>query len=73
MEDVITVKLEHFDLPKEQIQFSAFPKKILNTTDGEYRIVITNNRKTVRFFLLHATDRVKKITQAIQMRCFCLL
>nr|WP_081873212.1 GNAT family N-acetyltransferase [Brevibacillus laterosporus] len=69
LENIITVtlelfkekyvnELEAFDLPEEQLQFSALPKEILNTTDGEYGIVITNNGQAVGFFLLHATDRV---------------
>lgn len=58
-EDKFLNELENFDLPKEQIQFSALPKDILNTTDGQYRIVITNNGQAVGFFLLHATDKVK--------------
>lgn len=51
--------LENFDLPQQQIQFSALPKEILNTTDGQYRIVITHDEQAVGFFLLHATERVK--------------
>lgn len=51
--------LENFDLPQQQIQFSALPKEIINTTDGQYRIVITHQEQAVGFFLLHTTERVK--------------
>lgn len=65
-----SVKLEHFDakflhdlenfaLPQEQIQFSALPKEIINTTDRQYRIVIAHDELAVGFFLLHTSDRVK--------------
>ncbi|MFJ5761991.1 GNAT family N-acetyltransferase [Neobacillus sp. NPDC093182] len=52
-------QLNSFELPKEQEQFTALPKKITEVADGQYRIVILSGNVPVGFFLLHATDRVK--------------
>jgi RimJ/RimL family protein N-acetyltransferase len=53
-------QLHSFELPKEQEQFTALPKKINEVSDGQYRIVIISGNEPVGFFLLHATDRVKE-------------
>ena len=52
-------QLHSFELPEEQEQFTALPKKITEVADGQYRIVILSENEPVGFFLLHATDRVK--------------
>ena len=51
--------LDSFELPKEQVQFTSLPGNYKEVTEGQYRIVILNDREPVGFFLLHATDRVK--------------
>lgn len=71
MEKMKTVELVHFskdyenelnsfELPEEQEQFTALPKKITEVADGQYRIVILSEHEPVGFFLLHATVRVKE-------------
>lgn len=51
--------LDYFELPKEQVQFTSLPSNYKEVIEGQYRIVILNDREPVGFFLLHATDRVK--------------
>lgn len=53
------VILDSFELPKEQIQFTSLPSNYTEIIEGQYRIVILNDREPVGFFLLHKTDRVK--------------
>ena len=71
MERVDYVKLEHFsekyldglksfELPEEQVKFTALPSKYLDVTEGQYRIVIVNQNEPVGFFILHSTERVMK-------------
>ncbi|WP_260288965.1 GNAT family N-acetyltransferase [Peribacillus aracenensis] len=71
MEKVDYVELKHFsneyldvlnsfELPEEQMQFTALPNKILETTEGQHRIVILSENEPVGFFLLHSTERVKE-------------
>lgn len=52
--------LNSFELPEEQVQFTALPSKILEATEGQYRIVILSENEPVGFFLLHSTERVKE-------------
>ncbi|MFS0605313.1 GNAT family N-acetyltransferase [Peribacillus frigoritolerans] len=52
--------LNSFELPEEQVQFTALPNKILEATEGQYRIVILSENEPVGFFLLHSTERVKE-------------
>ncbi|MGG3943885.1 GNAT family N-acetyltransferase [Peribacillus psychrosaccharolyticus] len=51
--------LNSFELPEEQVQFTALPNKILEATEGKHRIVILSENEPVGFFLLHSTERVK--------------
>ncbi|WP_045927237.1 GNAT family N-acetyltransferase [Bacillus siamensis] len=51
--------LDSFELPKVQVQFTSLPGNYKEVTEGQYRIVILNDREPVGFFLLHATDEVK--------------
>lgn len=51
--------LTSFDLDKEQAKFTALPSEYFEFTEGQYRIVILNEKEPVGFFVLHATDRVK--------------
>ncbi|MCZ0875237.1 GNAT family N-acetyltransferase [Peribacillus frigoritolerans] len=71
MEKVDYVELKHFsneyfdvlnsfELPEEQVQFTALPNKILEATEGQHRIVILSENEPVGFFLLHSTERVKE-------------
>jgi ribosomal protein S18 acetylase RimI-like enzyme len=53
-------ELNSFELPEEQEQFTALPKKITKVADGQYRIVILSEHVPVGFFLLHASERVKE-------------
>lgn len=52
--------LNSFELPEEQGQFTALPKKFLEVTEGQHRIVILSEKEPVGFFLLHSTERVKE-------------
>ncbi|MFJ5717870.1 GNAT family N-acetyltransferase [Neobacillus sp. NPDC093127] len=52
--------LNSFELPEEQVQFTALPRKILEVAEGQHRIVILSENEPVGFFLLHATERVKE-------------
>jgi RimJ/RimL family protein N-acetyltransferase len=52
--------LNFFELPEEQGQFTALPKKFLEVTEGQHRIVILSEKEPVGFFLLHSTERVKE-------------
>ena len=71
MEKVHYVELKHysdeyldvlnsFELPEEQGQFTALPRKILEVKEGQHRIVILSENEPVGFFLLHSTERVKE-------------
>lgn len=71
MEKMKTVELVHyskehenllnsFELPEEQEQFTALPKRITDLINGQYRIVILSGNEPVGFFILHATERVKE-------------
>ncbi|MCK1986091.1 MULTISPECIES: GNAT family N-acetyltransferase [unclassified Peribacillus] len=71
MEKVDYVELKHFsneyldvlnsfELPEEQVQFTALPNKILEATEGQHRIVILSENEPVGFFLLHSAERVKE-------------
>ena len=71
MEKVEHVELKHFsdeyfdilntfELPEEQVQFTALPNQILKETEGQHRIVILSENEPVGFFLLHSTARVKE-------------
>ncbi|WP_410769980.1 GNAT family N-acetyltransferase [Fontibacillus sp. BL9] len=51
--------LDGFELPEDQIRFTALPKEIQSVTEGQYRIVIASDGVPVGFFMLHATERVK--------------
>ncbi|MGD7060308.1 GNAT family N-acetyltransferase [Bacillus altitudinis] len=51
--------LTSFNLNKEQEKFTALPSEYFEFTEGQYRIVILNEKEPVGFFVLHATDRVK--------------
>ncbi|TQR20709.1 GNAT family N-acetyltransferase [Psychrobacillus vulpis] len=53
-------KLNSFELPEEQKQFSALPNKFEEITEGQYRIVILNDDEPVGFFLLNSTERLKE-------------
>lgn len=52
--------LNSFELPEEQVQFTALPNKILEATEGQHRIVILSENEPVGFFILHSTERVKE-------------
>lgn len=52
--------LNSFELPDEQVQFTALPNKILEATEGQHRIVILSENEPVGFFILHSTERVKE-------------
>ncbi|WHY85816.1 GNAT family N-acetyltransferase [Neobacillus novalis] len=52
--------LNSFELPEEQVQFTALPRKILQVAEGQHRIVILSENEPVGFFLLHSTERVKE-------------
>ncbi|UTR10093.1 GNAT family N-acetyltransferase [Evansella sp. LMS18] len=52
--------LNSFELPEEQVQFTALPGKYKDVDEGQHRIVILNGTKPVGFFLLHSTERVKE-------------
>ena len=52
--------LNSFELPEEQGQFTALPRKILEVKEGLHRIVILSENEPVGFFLLHSTERVKE-------------
>jgi RimJ/RimL family protein N-acetyltransferase len=54
--------LNSFNLPKEQVQYTALPCEITEVTEGQYPIVILNDNTPVGFFLLHSTERVKEYT-----------
>lgn len=54
--------LNSFELPEEQVQFTALPNKILEATEGQQRIVILSENEPVGFFILHSTERVKEYT-----------
>lgn len=52
-------KLNSFQLPKEQEQFTSLPKNYIEVSEGQHRIVILSEEEPVGFFILHSTDRVK--------------
>ncbi|GAF66751.1 putative acetyltransferase [Bacillus sp. TS-2] len=54
--------LKKFQLPEEQVKFTALPEEMLNISEGQYRIVILSKGMPVGFFLLHSTERVKEYT-----------
>lgn len=54
--------LNNFELPEDQSQFTALPKEVVDVTDGEYPIVLLNDKVPVGFFLLHSTERVRNYT-----------
>lgn len=50
-----------FELPEEQEQFTALPKDVMESGEGQFPVVIVkNNDNPVGFFILHATKRVKE-------------
>jgi RimJ/RimL family protein N-acetyltransferase len=55
--------LRSFTLPEEQEQFTALPKDVLETGEGQFPIVITKEDHPVGFFILHTTERVKEFTE----------
>ena len=54
--------LKEFELPDDQVQFTAHPKEALNVVEGQHPIVILADGHPVGFFILHATERVKEYT-----------
>lgn len=54
--------LAEFELPDDQVQFTAHPKEALNIVEGQHPIVILADGHPVGFFILHATERVKEYT-----------
>ena len=67
--------LDAFELPGEQVQFTSLPSHYKEVTEGQYRIVILDEREPVGFFLLHATDRVKDYSdnpQAMLLTAFSI-
>ncbi|WP_127593140.1 GNAT family N-acetyltransferase [Paenibacillus lautus] len=54
--------LNEFELPDDQVQFTAHPKEALNLVEGQFPIVILADDHPVGFFILHATERVKEYT-----------
>ncbi|MEH7254828.1 GNAT family N-acetyltransferase [Neobacillus niacini] len=84
MEKVECVELKHFsneyldvlnsfELPEEQVQFTALPNKILEATEGQHRIVILSENEPVGFFLLHSTERVKEYSDNPKAMLFTAL
>lgn len=74
MRDTTVVELKHFseeykerldcfELPEEQGQFTALPKKYFTVSEGQHRIVIVHDNEPVGFFLLHTTERVKEYSE----------
>ncbi|MBT2708155.1 GNAT family protein [Bacillus sp. ISL-47] len=55
--------LVSFELPEEQAQFTALPKEVLETREGQFPVVITKDDYPVGFFILHTTERVKEFTE----------
>ncbi|KRT89973.1 GNAT family N-acetyltransferase [Bacillus glycinifermentans] len=51
--------LKGFELPEEQRRFTALPRDVMQSGDGQYPIVIVSEGTPVGFFLLHSTERVK--------------
>ncbi|MGY4787273.1 GNAT family N-acetyltransferase [Bacillus sp. OHL2] len=51
--------LKSFELDKEQAKFTTLPSEYFEFTEGQYRIVILNEKEPVGFFVLNSTDRVK--------------
>ncbi len=49
-----------FELPDNQMKFTAFPSKVLDVQKGKYPIVIVEDDIPVGFFMLHSTSRVKE-------------
>ncbi|MED4130656.1 GNAT family N-acetyltransferase [Shouchella miscanthi] len=56
-------QLLDFQLPDDQIKFSALPGELLNTSKGQYKIVITYENNAAGFFLLNSTRRVKDYSE----------
>lgn len=47
-----------FELPDDQVKFTALPSKVLDAQEGQFPIVIVEDDNPVGFFMLHSTSRV---------------
>ncbi|AFH63297.1 GNAT family N-acetyltransferase [Paenibacillus caseinilyticus] len=50
--------LDAFELPAEQLQFTALPKDALSQAADQHPIVILSEGTPVGFFVLHSSERV---------------
>jgi len=48
-----------FELPNDQVKFTALPSHVLEVQEGQFPIVIVEDDVPVGFFILHSTSRVK--------------
>ncbi|MGS2777183.1 GNAT family N-acetyltransferase [Robertmurraya sp. GLU-23] len=49
-----------FELPSDQVKFTALPRHVLEVQEGQFPIVIVEDDVPVGFFILHSTSRVKE-------------
>ncbi len=49
-----------FELPNDQVKFTALPSHVLEVQEGQFPIVIVEDDVPVGFFILHSTSRVKE-------------
>jgi len=49
-----------FELPNDQVKFTALPSHVLEVQEGQFPIVIVEDDVPVGFFILHSTSRVKQ-------------
>ncbi|MFC0476301.1 GNAT family N-acetyltransferase [Robertmurraya beringensis] len=53
-------RLFSFELPNDQVKFTALPSHVLEVQEGQFPIVIVEDDVPVGFFILHSTSRVKE-------------
>ncbi|GAA0134331.1 GNAT family N-acetyltransferase [Paenibacillus sp. YSY-4.3] len=72
------VPLERFELPEEQVLFSALPKDVLdeaNRDEYQYPVVITYEEIPAGFFILHEGPDIEEFTvnpDAMLLRSFSI-
>lgn len=52
--------LKEYQLPEEQVRFTALPFEMLEINNERHPIVIISPNQPVGFFVLHSSDRVKE-------------
>ncbi|MEK3990562.1 hypothetical protein [Robertmurraya sp. FSL R5-0851] len=62
-------RLFSFELPNDQVKFTALPSHVLEVQEGQFPIVIVEDDVPVGFFIFHSTSRVKDI-QITPILCY---